>query len=88
MFCSERCPPCLPYAVPLEPPWEAFHPTELTDLDRYLYGITAPVLLSPLKRWFAAKHAVVPHYEPEPAPPFAVRVLRVVRSPNDQTVPT
>lgn len=72
--------PAQPVLVAPEPPWEPFHPTTLTDLDRFLTGITAPVLLTPFQRLFGSKAPVVPVFTPEPYVPEELCVLRITRS--------
>lgn len=67
-----------------EPPFEPFEPTMLTSLDRWVTGVTAPIHLNPLQRWFGSKRPVVSDFVPDEYPPLDVRVLRVLRSTDTQ----
>jgi hypothetical protein len=70
----------MPIPVAPEPPWEEFQPATLTNLDRFLTGITAPVLLTPLQRLFGSRAPVVSTYTPASFVPGAFHTLRITRS--------
>jgi hypothetical protein len=70
----------MPVPVLPESPWGAYYSTELTDLDRFFTGITAPVLLTPLQRLFGSKAPIISTYTPKPFFSGDLRVLRITRS--------